>query len=150
MFPIKLKPQLFNSHILQSLNNYIIQHVTTIYRGMSTLARSKLYLGQRGNRAKEENRQLGIKKASLLLQKEDAMRTTIKKIATAAVVTIATATLAFAAPAYTDDKGILVWSFLGFCVLIIALIPDKGKARSDDVKIAKGFSTKTSEGETRK
>jgi len=78
------------------------------------------------------------------------MRITFMRIVAAAVATLATASPALAAPTYTDNKGILVWSFLGFCVLIIALIPDKGKARSDDVKIAKGFSTKTSEGETRK
>ena len=47
------------------------------------------------------------------------MRTTIKRIATAAVATMATAAPAFAAPTYSDNSGILVWSFLGFCALIV-------------------------------
>ena len=47
------------------------------------------------------------------------MKTTIRTIATAAVATMATAAPAFAAPAYSDNSGLLVWSFLGFCALIV-------------------------------
>jgi hypothetical protein len=65
------------------------------------------------------------------------MRATFIRIATAAVATMGIATPALAA--YTDNKGILVWSILGFCALIIAIIPDERNARSEE--IAKGYST---------
>ena len=67
------------------------------------------------------------------------MRTTFTRIATAAVATMATAAPAFAAPTYTDNSGILVWSFLGFCALIVALLPDERNPRCDET--AKGYST---------
>ena len=47
------------------------------------------------------------------------MLTTMRTIATAAVATLAAVTPAFAAPAYTDNSGLLVWSFLGFCAVIV-------------------------------
>ena len=69
------------------------------------------------------------------------MRATFMKIAAAAVATLATVSPALAAPAYTDNKGILVWSVLGFCALIIAIIPDERNARCE--KTAKGYSPVT-------
>ena len=68
------------------------------------------------------------------------MRATIKKTAAAAVATLATVSPAFAAPAYTDNRGILVWSILGFCALILAIIPDERNPRCD--VIAKKLNTK--------
>jgi hypothetical protein len=50
---------------------------------------------------------------------EEVMKTTLRTIATAAVATMAAATPAFAAPTYSDNSGLLVWSFLGFCALIV-------------------------------
>ena len=47
------------------------------------------------------------------------MRATMRALATAAVATMATAAPAFAAPAYNDNSGLLVWSFLGFCAVIV-------------------------------
>ncbi len=47
------------------------------------------------------------------------MKTTLRTIATAAVATLAAVTPAFAAPTYTDNSGLLVWSFLGFCAVIV-------------------------------
>ena len=47
------------------------------------------------------------------------MKTTLRMIASAAVATMATAAPAFAAPAYSDNSGLLVWSFLGFCAVIV-------------------------------
>jgi len=67
------------------------------------LARSKLYPGQEGTTGDEE----------------DVMKTTMKRMATAAVAMMATAAPAWAAPAYTDNSGVLVWTFLGFCALIV-------------------------------
>ena len=61
------------------------------------------------------------------------MRATIKKTAAAAVATLATVSPAFAAPAYTDNRGILVWSILGFCALILAIIPDERNPRCDEI-----------------
>jgi hypothetical protein len=46
------------------------------------------------------------------------MKTTLRMIASAAA-TMATAAPAFAAPAYSDNSGLLVWSFLGFCAVIV-------------------------------
>jgi len=70
------------------------------------------------------------------------MRATFMKIATAAVATLATASPALAASTYTDNRGILVWSILGFCALILAVIPDERNPRCDE--IAKELSTKAS------
>ena len=50
---------------------------------------------------------------------EDVMRATFRNMATAAVAMMVTAAPAFAAPTYTDNSGLLVWSFLGFCALIV-------------------------------
>lgn len=47
------------------------------------------------------------------------MKTTLRNIATAAVATMTAVTPAFAAPTYSDNSGLLVWSFLGFCALIV-------------------------------
>ena len=47
------------------------------------------------------------------------MKTTMRALATAAVATMATAAPAFAAPTYSDNSGLLVWSFLGFVAVII-------------------------------
>jgi hypothetical protein len=47
------------------------------------------------------------------------MKTTIRALATAAVATMVTAAPAFAAPTYSDNSGLLVWSFLGFCSIIV-------------------------------
>ena len=47
------------------------------------------------------------------------MKTTLRTIATAAVATLAAVTPAVAAPTYTDNSGLLVWSFLGFCAVIV-------------------------------
>jgi hypothetical protein len=47
------------------------------------------------------------------------MKTTMGTLATAAAATMVTAAPAFAAPTYSDNSGLLVWSFLGFCALIV-------------------------------
>ena len=47
------------------------------------------------------------------------MRTTLHRAATAAATTLVTAVPAFAAPASTDHSGLLAWSFLGFCAVIL-------------------------------
>ena len=47
------------------------------------------------------------------------MKTTMRALGTAAVATMVTAAPAFAAPTYSDNSGLLVWSFLGFCALIV-------------------------------
>ncbi len=47
------------------------------------------------------------------------MKTTMRTIATAAVATLAAVTPAFAAPTFTDNSGLLVWTFLGFCAVIV-------------------------------
>ncbi len=47
------------------------------------------------------------------------MKTTLRTIASAAAATMVTAAPAFAAPAYSDNSGLLVWSFLGFCAVIV-------------------------------
>ena len=43
----------------------------------------------------------------------------ITRIATAVAATMVTAAPAFAAPTYSDNSGLLVWSFLGFCSIIV-------------------------------
>lgn len=47
------------------------------------------------------------------------MKTTLKKAALTATAFLTTAAPALAAPAHTDNSGILVWTFLGFCALIV-------------------------------
>ena len=47
------------------------------------------------------------------------MKTTLRTIAAAVAAPMVAAAPAFAAPAYTDHSGLLVWSFLGFCALIV-------------------------------
>ena len=49
------------------------------------------------------------------------MRTLIMKAASIAATIAATAVPAFAASAYTDHSGLLVWTFLGFCALIVVV-----------------------------
>jgi hypothetical protein len=79
-------------------------------------------------------------KRSIRPKRRIAMRVTFMRIAAATVTALATASPALAAAATTDNKGILVWSVLGFCALIIAIIPDERNHRCDE--IAKGLSTK--------
>ena len=69
------------------------------------------------------------------------MRTTLRTIATAVAATMVTAAPAFAAPTYTDNSGLLVWSFLGFCAVIVVaqVLP----AVMMMVGIVKGLSTET-------
>ena len=76
------------------------------------------------------------------------MRITFMRIVAAAVATLATASPALAAPTYTDNKGILVWSFFGFCALLIALLPDERNPRCDE--ILKLLSKKTTKAEASK
>ena len=61
------------------------------------------------------------------------MRTTFTRIATAVAATLVTATPALAGSLYTDNGSILVVSFFGCCALLIALIPDEGKVRCDEI-----------------
>ena len=70
------------------------------------------------------------------------MKTTVTRIASAVVATMATAAPAFAAPTYTDNSGLLVWSFLGFCAVIVVaqVLP----AAMMMVGMVKGLSTETS------
>ena len=71
------------------------------------------------------------------------MRTTLRTIATAVAATMVTAAPAFAAPTYTDNSGLLVWSFLGFCAVIVVaqVLP----AVMMMVGMVKGLSTETTE-----
>ena len=71
------------------------------------------------------------------------MRTTQRTIATAVAATIVTAAPAFAAPTYSDTSGLLVWSFLGFCAVIVVaqVLP----AVMMMVGMVKGLSTETTE-----
>ncbi len=71
------------------------------------------------------------------------MKTTMRTIATAAVAILAAVTPAFAAPTYTDNSGLLVWTFLGFCAVIVAaqVLP----AVMMMVGMVKGVATETKE-----
>ena len=71
------------------------------------------------------------------------MRATLRTIATAVAATMVTAAPAFAAPTYTDNSGLLVWSFLGFCAVIVVaqVLP----AVMMMVGMVKGLSTETTE-----
>ena len=71
------------------------------------------------------------------------MKTTVTRIASAVAATMATAAPAFAAPTYTDNSGLLVWSFLGFCAVIVVaqVLP----AVMMMVGMVKGLSTETTE-----
>ena len=71
------------------------------------------------------------------------MRTTLRTIATAVAATMVTAAPAFAAPTYTDNSGLLVWSFLGFCALIV--VAQVMPAVMMMVGMVKGLSTETTE-----
>jgi hypothetical protein len=71
------------------------------------------------------------------------MKTTLRTIATAVAATMATAAPAFAAPAYSDNSGLLVWSFLGFCALIV--VAQVMPAVMMMVGMVKGLSTETKE-----
>ena len=71
------------------------------------------------------------------------MRTTLRTIATAVAATMVTAAPAFAAPTYSDNSGLLVWSFLGFCAVIVVaqVLP----AVVMMVGMVKGLSAETTE-----
>ena len=71
------------------------------------------------------------------------MRTTLRTIATAVAATMLTAAPAFAAPTYTDNSGLLVWSFLGFCAVIV--VAQVMPAVMMMVGMVKGLSTETTE-----
>ena len=71
------------------------------------------------------------------------MKTTVTRIASAVVATMATAAPAFAAPTYTDNSGLLVWSFLGFCAVIV--VAQVMPAVMMMVGMVKGLSTETAE-----
>ena len=71
------------------------------------------------------------------------MRTTLRTIATAVAATMVTAAPAFAAPTYTDNSGLLVWSFLGFCAVIV--VAQVMQAVMMMVGMVKGLSTVTTE-----
>ena len=71
------------------------------------------------------------------------MKTTMRTIATAVAATMATAAPAFAAPTYSDNSGLLVWSFLGFCAVIV--VAQVMPAVMMMVGMVKGLSTETAE-----
>ena len=71
------------------------------------------------------------------------MKTTLRTIATAVAATMATAAPAFAAPTYSDNSGLLVWSFLGFCAVIV--VAQVMPAMMMIVGAAKGFSSAANE-----
>ena len=71
------------------------------------------------------------------------MKTTVTRIASAVAATLATAAPAFAAPTYTDNSGLLVWSFLGFCAVIV--VAQVMPAVMMMVGMVKGLSTETTE-----
>ena len=71
------------------------------------------------------------------------MKTTLRTIASAAAATMAAVTPAFAAPAYSDNSGLLVWSFLGFCAVIV--VAQVMPAVMMMVGMVKGLSTETTE-----
>ena len=71
------------------------------------------------------------------------MKTTMRTMATAVAATMATAAPAFAAPTYSDNSGLLVWSFLGFCALIV--VAQVMPAVMMMVGVVKGLSTETTE-----
>ena len=71
------------------------------------------------------------------------MKTTLRTIATTVAATMATAAPAFAAPTYSDNSGLLVWSFLGFCAVIV--VAQVMPAVMMMVGMAKGLSTEAKE-----
>ena len=71
------------------------------------------------------------------------MKTTLRTIATAVAATMATAAPACAAPAYTEHSGLLVWSFLGFCAVIV--VAQVMPAVMMIIGAAKGFSSAANE-----
>ena len=71
------------------------------------------------------------------------MLTTMRTIATAVAATMVTAAPAFAAPTYSDNSGLLVWSFLGFCAVIV--VAQVMPAVMMMVGMVKGLSTETTE-----
>ncbi len=66
------------------------------------------------------------------------MKTTMRTLAATVAATLATAAPAFAAPTYTDHSGLLVWTFLGFCALIV--VAQVMPAVLMMVGMAKGFT----------
>lgn len=75
------------------------------------------------------------------------MRTLITRAATAAAMIVTTAAPAFAAAEYTDHSGLLVWTFLGFCALIV--VAQVMPAIMMIIGAARGFRTETHEAEVR-
>jgi len=47
------------------------------------------------------------------------MKTTMRTLTAAVAATMVGAAPAFAATEYTDHSGLLCWTFLGFCALIV-------------------------------
>ena len=71
------------------------------------------------------------------------MRATVRSMATAAVATIVSAAPAFAAPTYTEHSGLLVWSFLGFCAVVV--VAQVMPAAMMLVGMVKGVTTEAAE-----
>lgn len=67
------------------------------------------------------------------------MKTTMRTIGTTAAALLMTVTPALAAPRFEDNSGLLVWSFLGFCAVIVVaqILP----AAMMIVGLAKGVAT---------
>ena len=76
------------------------------------------------------------------------MKTTLRTIAAAVAATMATAAPAFAAPTYSDHSGLLVWSFLGFCALIV--VAQVMPAVMMMIGMAKGLGAEKKEAEAHK
>ena len=73
------------------------------------------------------------------------MKTTMRILAAAAASSMATSAPAFAAPTYTDHSGLLVWTFLGFCAVVV--VAQVMPAIMMMVGMAKGLGTETKEAE---
>lgn len=71
------------------------------------------------------------------------MKTTIKTIAATVAAQMIAAAPAFAAGEFTDNSGLLVWSFLGFCALIV--VAQVMPAVMMMLGMAKGFSAEHKE-----
>jgi len=114
----------FRCHTHGPINITVLLHIfTSKALSIGILARSKLLVRQEGNSANEE----------------DAMKTTMRTLAAAVAAMMTTAAPAFAAPTYTDNSGLLVWSFLGFCAVIV--LAQVMPAVLMMVGMAKGFVT---------
>ena len=71
------------------------------------------------------------------------MRATVRSMATAAVATMVSAAPAFAAPTYTEHSGLMVWSFLGFCAVVV--VAQVMPAAMMLVGMVKGVTTEAAE-----